>query len=274
MIHKSSHGETMWGGQVGTYITHMQTFPITNKHKDILQYIYRFRFINSQQIQTFIHSNDINNTNKLLKYLTVNHYLERKYSTKINERGIPAKFYIGLQGIRYLRTQDYTQKAYLNNLYREKDKKNPFINRCLFIADICIMLQNNTNVSFEIDEFIAPHDFPADSITKSLRPDFGFVKNLKAKKDYTICKILQDGMPRYAVRAVLQKYVTFFKNKADTKLLFICQTEKLYQYAQYFISKYLDELNDEEDVEVPVYIARESEIRVSGLSKDIIKKIS
>lgn len=252
----------------------MQLSPITNKHKQILQYIYRFRFLNSKHIRTFIHSNDINNTNKLLKYLTENHYLTRKYSTDIDKRRIPAKFYTGLQGIRFLKTQDYTQKAYLNNLYREKDKKEPFINRCLFIADICIALQNKTNSSILIDEFIAPHDFPADAITKSLRPDFALVKNLKTKKDYTICKILQDGMPRYAVRAVLQKYISFFKTKADTTLLFICQTEKLYQYTQYFINKYLDELSDEEEISLPVYITRENEIKEKGISTKVLTKVN
>ncbi|MDA1317406.1 MAG: hypothetical protein O3B87_05310 [bacterium] len=54
---------------------------ITNKQKEILHYLYRFRFLNRIQIQSLLNHKDPKNTNVWLKDLTT-----KNYTGKIFER--------------------------------------------------------------------------------------------------------------------------------------------------------------------------------------------
>lgn len=47
---------------------------------------------------------------------------------------------MGINGIRFLKTQESCHKEYITRLYREHTKEEPFINRCLLIGDIYIQL--------------------------------------------------------------------------------------------------------------------------------------
>jgi len=85
----------------------MKTFPkITPKQQEILQRLYRYRFLNRIQIQQMMGHRDYKTINLWLKDLTQKQYVERIYSTHFLEKTKPAIYYLGINGIRFLEATD------------------------------------------------------------------------------------------------------------------------------------------------------------------------
>ncbi|MDO8618892.1 MAG: replication-relaxation family protein [Candidatus Daviesbacteria bacterium] len=112
----------------------------SKKQKEIKQLIYTFRFLNSKQIQKLLNHKDSKTINTWLKDLTENKYLERDYTKTFGSSHIPAIYYIGLNGIRFLKKYHNLDKDYAKRLYGEKDKSDSFKNHHIFLADIYLSL--------------------------------------------------------------------------------------------------------------------------------------
>ena len=127
----------------------MQHTHITNKQKEILLLLYRFRFLNRLHIQTLLNHKTPITINNWLKDLTEKEYITRIFKRSWTENSVPAKYYIAKHGIRFLKMQPDCKPEYLKKLYREKDRSQQFIDRCLFIADIYLryLADNSSNTS-------------------------------------------------------------------------------------------------------------------------------
>ena len=121
---------------------------LTRKQKEILELIYKHRFLNRIQIQTFLKHKDYKTINLWLKDLRNKHYLEWIYSTDFAEKTKPAIYYLGINGIRYLKTfndEDYIQypKSELSKRYKDPNRSKTYIDRCVLLASCCLVLEKN-----------------------------------------------------------------------------------------------------------------------------------
>src|SRR5271165_6813685 len=92
---------------------------ITTKQQDILKLIYRYRYLNRIQVQTLMGHKDKSLVSIWLKDLREKQYVEWIYSTDFTEKTKPAIYYLGVQGIRFLKgTGDYPTEE-LRKRYRE-----------------------------------------------------------------------------------------------------------------------------------------------------------
>ena len=66
----------------------------TEKQKDIIDNVFRFRFINRYQIQKIVGHKDSKRVNVWLKDLVEKNYLGRIYSRKLLENTKPAVYYL------------------------------------------------------------------------------------------------------------------------------------------------------------------------------------
>lgn len=121
---------------------------LTKKQQEILQLLYRYRFLNRIQIQQFMGHADKRRIITWLKDLRDKNYVVWIYSTDFTEKSKPAIYYLGLNGIRYLRTLVWDndsgsvyQPAELHKRYREKDRTHSFIERSTLIASCCVALE-------------------------------------------------------------------------------------------------------------------------------------
>jgi len=214
---------------------------ITPKQQEILLYLYRFRFLNSTQIQTILHNKDKRNINIWLKDLVTKNYIGRKYENTLAENAKPAKYFLSLNGIRYLKTQE---KGNLSKLRREKYRSFKFIEECLFIAD-CYL----NSVSQIVFDFYTRNDYSSDSLIDKLNPHFVRVKEAEKKQVYYTYELFQDDTPRFFIRSRILHYLDFFKNEdwsktlSLTKIFFICSDEKMEQYILRFAKKSQEELS-------------------------------
>jgi hypothetical protein len=80
---------------------------ITSKQQDIVELLYRYRFLNRIQIQSFMGHTDKRRVLAWLKDLREKQYVTWIYSTDFTEKTKPAIYYLGLNGIRYLKTVEW-----------------------------------------------------------------------------------------------------------------------------------------------------------------------
>jgi hypothetical protein len=91
---------------------------------------------------------DYKTINLWLKDLREKHYVEWIYSTHFAEKTKPAIYYLGISGIRYLKTFNDAELDYmpypveeLHKRYREQTRSQTYIDRCILLANFVIDLE-------------------------------------------------------------------------------------------------------------------------------------
>jgi hypothetical protein len=201
---------------------------ITNKQQEILYLLYRYRFLNRIQIQILMGHKDKKTINMWLRDLKEKKYVEWIYSTHFTEKTKPGIYYIGLNGVRFLKTVEDTEGnswyplEEVRKRYREASRSRTFIDRCVVIADCCIHIQAKStaskgkiNYSFVTEaDYLDPdsqYHFLVDS--ELVRPNLVFVKQeTEAGEDIStsyLLEIFDATLPRYRVKKRLSNYIEY-----------------------------------------------------------------
>lgn len=128
---------------------------LTKKQQEILRLLYSYRFLNRIQIQAFLGHKDPKTINLWLRDLRAKGYVEWIYSTHFAEKTKPAIYYLGLNGVRHLRTLTRKSKndngdavlvpvyppEELRKRYKEPTRSQTYIDRCVLIADCALALE-------------------------------------------------------------------------------------------------------------------------------------
>lgn len=234
------------GGELNTY---MLLPHITKTQQQILLLLYRFRFLNRIQLQTLLHNPDIKNINTWLKNLYDKDYIGRIVNTDSKVNVIPTIYYIGLNGIRYLKTRKECEKTYIKKLYKEKGKSKQFIDRCLLIANVYLKKYSSSDFAFYTQS-----DFKQNAVIRDILPDFAFKK--KDEGRFTVVEMSKENMPRYAIRSRIQNFLTFFTegewttNEKTPFIIFICPNETMKKYIQRYTRSVMEEMDIEVDFNV------------------------
>jgi hypothetical protein len=237
-------------------IVSQQSLPkLTNKQREIVKLLYNHRFLNRIQIQALLKHKDYKRINVWLKYLRENNYVEWIYSTDFAEKTKPAVYYLKLNGIRFLRSQAITDgdgeskpfypQDELYKRYRESERTQTYIDRCLLVADCVLALErartNNIWYYYETEaEYLMEgfYHFLADS--EYSHPQLAFAKMTngedssaepKTEKNYLL-EIFDPTLPRYHMKKRLNDYVKFCseeeweaesdENEPAPTILFVC----------------------------------------------------
>lgn len=133
-------------------------------------------------------------------------------------------------------------RSYLKKLSQEGRRSEVFIKQCILIADIYLKLLNENDPSFK---FYTQTDFPVKGLIRDLLPSFAFIKQKNTKIEHYTCEILKEGMPRYAIRARIQKYIEFFeRSDSRTYLYFYCPNQKILDYTRKYSENAANEQQD------------------------------
>ncbi len=241
---------------------------ITPKQQEILLYLYRFRFLSSIQIQQILHNKDRRNINIWLKDLVVNNYIGRKYENTLTDNAKPARYFLAVNGIRYLKTQ---QKDNLTKLRREKYRSNNFIEECLFITDCYLQTLFDSAQEGNTFDFYTKNDYANDSLINRLKPYFVRVKHLKKKDCYYVYELFSENIPRCFIRSRIEHYFDFFKNVDWTKtqmppnIFFICPDEKIEKYILYFAKK----TREEQSSTLSIFVTTQKQLKDQSILDSI-----
>jgi len=250
------------------------TKPITQKQQEILTLLYKYRFLNRIQIQTFLNHKYHKRINDWLKDLNQKEYINRIYSTNFGENTKPAIYYIGLNGIRYLKTQDDCLLEVLQKRYRDKDRSESFIDQCILIGGIVLQLKECAQKSkkegeHELSYFVATATDIANpeyrfNFLSEIKPDL-LIKSQKTKKSSKRIKsscflflILPPTLPRYSIRKRIKDIFSLYyggdweatEDLSFPTIMIICPTLSTLIYAKRLTRKLLEDEDNPEDLQI------------------------
>jgi hypothetical protein len=125
---------------------------ITNKQKEIMDLVFRLRFINRHQIQRLLNHKDPKRINAWLKDLVDKGYLGRIYSHKLLENTKPAIYYLHNNGIvwaRYEKEGNFggndggVELKYIKKYYQDKNASITFVNHCVTLSEFYVQFKEH-----------------------------------------------------------------------------------------------------------------------------------
>ncbi len=222
-----------------------------------------------------------------LKDLRDKQYIEWIYDgDNFVEKTKPAIYYLGLNGIRYLRTTDEYPAEELRKRYREPARKPDFIARCLLIADCCLTLKSKTTSSTHY-AFVTASDYAdPDSDYAFLtepHPQLCFIKKTSRNKKTYLLEVFDPTTPRYMVKKRLNDYIAYLEDgewenrTGDDKppiILIACPTIAELAYAKRRTRKLLADIWDDDIPEdVILRFATVASVRSEGVTGIIWEEV-
>lgn len=268
---------------------------ITPKQQEIPKLIYKFRFLNRLHIQKLLKHKYHKRINDWLNDLTKKHYLEKlPKDNTFEERTKLTVYRIGINGIRFLKTQDNISPELLRKLYREKDRSDNFVNQCFLLADISLYLREESARSKRTESGSVSYELTTASEYANADSTFHFLTELaphlvvkKVEKKgkritsrYHLLEIFEPTLPHYSIRKRLRTYLDFFysnewenntKNTAFPILFFICPTKPFLIYAKRYAKKLLEEEQSPEDLSIQFTIT--DEVKRFGVTGKIWEEV-
>jgi hypothetical protein len=192
---------------------------------------------------------DYRRINAWLADLRDNHYVEWIYSTDFLEKSKPGIYYLGLNGIRWLKEhQDHPIEEFRKR-YRESSRSQGFVDQCVLVAD-CFIVMNRVNAdntatsrihylhATQADYIDPENDYHFLSESDLIRPQLVFEKTIETKDDVTgttrFIEIIEATMPRYRVRKRLKNYIEYLEDgywqdetneyEPNPIIMFVCPT--------------------------------------------------
>jgi len=196
---------------------------------------------------------DYRRINAWLADLRDNHYVVWIYSTDFLEKSKPAVYYLGLNGIRWLKEhQDHPIEEFRKR-YRESSRSQGFIDQCMLVADCCIAMdkksansnannigKNKINYLYVTQADYADPDSDYHFLSESdlISPQLCYEKTTTTRDDVVattyLLEIIEATMPRYRVRKRLKNYIEYLEDgewQSETDgdepnpiVMFICPT--------------------------------------------------
>lgn len=252
---------------------------IIPKQQEIPKLIYKFRFLNRLQIQKLLNHKDKRRINAWLKDLVEKEYLEKiPKDNTFEERTKLTVYRIGINGIRFLKTQDDCSGKIIRKLYKDKDRSDDFISYCQFLADIFLDLktQSKNSLSYEItmsSDFVnadSPLHFLID-----LNPNLVYKEVKKytkgTKSRYFLVEAFEATLPGYSINKRIRTYFEFYYSndwednvgKHFPIIKFICPTKPDLIYAKRYTKKLLEENQNPDNLHIK--FTTMDEVKKSGV---------
>jgi len=221
-------------------MNYKQLSTITKKQKEIIDLVFKFRFINRHQIQKIFNHKDARRINTWLKDLVSKNYLGRIYSTKLLENTKPAIYFLGNNGIIFIRSskgEEYQVEneqlgfKHMKKFYEDKNASQTYINHCIAISEFYTQLKKverdskkdtlEYDVQTKTEMWIYKqlhHDDDEDfTEVKQSIPDL-YIEKVKNPYDESMqsqtyfLELFDPHVPRYAI---VHKIKQFIKLKED-----------------------------------------------------------
>lgn len=251
---------------------------ITDKQKEILTYLYKFRFLNRNQIQQLLKHKHFNRTISWLNDLTKNKYIRRYYLKKF--ASVPAMYSLDVMGRKYFKNNPDLKDvkvSLLDRIWRECKFSMQFKQHCQFLGDIYLSLVSLTEKNKSKLHFNTRTDLYGMKYLILPIPDayFAIEETNKITKRYFL-DIFDELPPRMMLRKRVKQYFNYYSqnywqdhnNNSFPEIIFICPDERSKNYLNKFIPKML-----EEEQSLFFYLSTWDEIKYQGMSRQILHKV-
>ncbi len=225
--------------------------PVTSKQLNIFNLLYKLRFLNTNQIRKLMNHKNPQGIQEWLKDLTEKGYLKQWYSKQsFIDKMTPAIYSLTLLARKKLKTDEKYEISILNRIYSDKTASQIFINHNQLIADIYLFLLSQKEEKDKL-HFSTSADLVGYEYFPKPFPDaYIAIEDAKKKTRRFFLYIFDAGIPRYALRAKIQKYFEYAdsnswqentKNSPFPGILLVCADEKMKKFLNKFIKNRLEE---------------------------------
>lgn len=236
---------------------------------------------------------DYRRINAWLADLRDNHYVEWIYSTDFLEKSKPGIYYLGLNGIRWLKEHQAHPIDEYRKRYRELSRSQGFIDQCVLVADFCIGMAKKSTTNSNISYLYATQANYADpesgyhflSESELIRPQLCYEKTVEAKDNVMattyLLEVVEATMPRHRVRKRLKNYIEYLEDgywqdetgedEPNPIIMFVCPTLTDLVYSKRATKRLLEEKWDED---IRMWFTTGEKIKAQGVTGKIWEEIS
>ena len=183
--------------------------PLTNQQKHIPNFLYKFRFINTNQFQKLFNHKEPNTVQDWLKDLKDKGYIVSMYTRKVRgENNKPAVYYLASKARHLLKNEEGIELKALNLIYKEKRRTKKFIDHSLNLVDICLFLLSRKEAVEEIKFFTKTTLTGYDYFPKP-HPDAYIVVKGKNKTKRYFLDLFDDYTPPFVYRNRVKQYLKY-----------------------------------------------------------------
>ncbi len=253
----------------------MLEFPkITDKQLDVLHFLYKFYFLNTNQFQILFKHKKPQTVQKWLKdlkdkgYVSIHDFNENEFIANTK----PSVYHLTkLARLKLKDNKDYDANV-LNRVYRIKSVSNEFVYNCVFLADMYIGLLSQMKSGQKL-HFLTKSDLGGFNCLPSPLPD-AYIAVKSSQKTSRFFLILLN--PRVPWR-ILDKRITAYIDYSDGNhwadyssdplppFLIVCPNEGT--------KKHLFRLIDDQAPGTPFYLASKDAIQETGFKKNVWQKV-
>ena len=251
---------------------------MTTRQQEILHYLYQFRFLTRNQLQTLLHHKHYNRIIIWLNELTDTGYIKRYYDKKQVTK--PALYSLGNKGRKYLIENAKTlnlKPQLLDRIWRESTLSKQFRGHCLQIADLYLSLLKLTAKSKATLHFYTKTNLTGLKYLILPYPDAYFsIKEENGRTKTYFLDIFDELPARMMLRKRVRQYFEYYEadywqdhntNPFPTVIL-ICPDNRSLNYLTTHIQT---RLNDEP--ELVFYLTTKEVIHRLGFSRDALQKV-
>lgn len=235
-----------------------------------------------------MHHKDRRRIGAWLKDLREKEYIEWIYSTDFAEKTKPAVYYLGINGVRFLKTLDEYPVEEVRKRYRDYTRQTDFIARSLLVVDSVINLEERSrNVNeLEYSPVVKADYADPDSdyhFLHELAPDLYYERherssNGTATTSYLVA-IFDATLPRYMVKKRLKEYVTYlyegdWRDDTDSQefiIHIVCPTKADLIYAKRRTRLLLEDIGRDE--ETHIRFSTVEKIKINGVTGIIWEEV-
>lgn len=133
----------------------MQLPHITEKQKEILKYLYQFRYLHTNHIQNLFNHKDKTTVKVWLKDLREKGFIHKIESEEESfiDRSKPNIYCLAPMARQILKYDEESNATVLDRIYKEKKREQKFIKHCLSIADVYLFFISQKEAGQEIEFF-------------------------------------------------------------------------------------------------------------------------
>lgn len=232
----------------------MENYHITKKQYTIINYLYRFRFLSTNQLTLLMNHKDPRRLYTWLHDLTKKKIIGRIYKRTIAKGNIPAIYFLASKSNKLLVDYTGTEQSFLTRAYNEKYRSQKFIDHSLYIADMYLWLIEKTEKAKAKLSFFTKVDLTEHKYLIHPLPD-AYIALSEARntiKRYFV-EVIDPDYPRFAIRKRIERYIEYFKEKkfqettdhSFPSILIISSEEA----TKLYIIKYIGDLKENEYLE-------------------------
>jgi hypothetical protein len=250
---------------------------ITKKQKEIINYLYKFRFLNTHQIQKLLNHKNSNGILVWIKDLINKKYINRKYERNSFENNTkPAIYYLGTKARLFLKNEKNLNFGQLEYIYSENRRHTKFIDHCLFISDVYLYLLSQKEDSEDLKFFTKGELIGYEYFPQPLPDAFIAVKGQNVTKRYFLDSF-DEYIPPFALRQRVKKYLEYAENSnwnenTDSAplptVLIICPTESLKTHISIYAKSLLEKTYEDK---VSLFLTTKA--RINNIDKDLWQKV-